>query len=593
MSFDRHENLPGTLDPASIDDELWSLVASAATGTLDDQARKVLDKRLGEDDEALSFYVAYMRMHAQLGWASRSDDESRESGVGGHESANEELLSAAATHHSSLSAHHSPRRFRASHHKLSISIAVAVAVMTSGLATLHFMEISPFVASQSQKKGQGDKAPAELEFVASLTNWQNDQWLDNTRPRRRDPRLHVGKRLALAAGVVEITYHTGARVVLEGPAEYIVGRATGEDHGHHTPGGKPATEGPFVLPPPHNSGFLAYGKLIARVEGEDAKGFTVSTPTAQVEDLGTEFGVEVARGGESIVLVYNGEIRVKHASDETRILTRGQGTRATRESLGATGFSIDRSHFVRRILPTKVDLAAVVAGRAGINDAHVSRNNAVSFMEEQHLAHGAVNRYSAVSSNPIVDGVFIPDGGAAEEIVVSSTGVTVRGIEDSTGRFYGFVRGGTNALVKDVTLDGYDYHVGGRSLIGMHANRGITFDLNAVRRMLPESRINRFVAGAGNAAGSVSFYVLLDGKIAFELLKHGGEAKTLKVDVAVPETARFLTLIATDAGDGIHSDWAVFTEPQLRLSAKTGSRDDKGPTEDRDANDVTTRIAPE
>ncbi len=108
---------------------------------------------------------------------------------------------------------------------------------------------------------------------------------------------------------MEITYQTGAKVILEGPCTYEVDSSRG--------------------------GYLSLGKLTARVEtrGEGGRGkaeeagnsksevrnpkspfllppspFVVKTPTAIVTDLGTEFGVEVEKGGITQVTVFVGEV---------------------------------------------------------------------------------------------------------------------------------------------------------------------------------------------------------------------------------------------------------------------------------------------
>ena len=89
---------------------------------------------------------------------------------------------------------------------------------------------------------------------------------------------------------MEITYDTGAKVILQGPCTYEV----------ESPAG----------------GFLSVGKLTARVEKKEERRtkneelsasrssfliphsyFAVRTPTATVTDLGTEFGVEVSEAG--------------------------------------------------------------------------------------------------------------------------------------------------------------------------------------------------------------------------------------------------------------------------------------------------------
>ncbi len=60
---------------------------------------------------------------------------------------------------------------------------------------------------------------------------------------------------------------------------------------------------------------LTQGKLVARVP-ENATGFSVDTPSSEIIDLGTEFGVSVADSGESQVHVIDGEIKVRAGKDD-------------------------------------------------------------------------------------------------------------------------------------------------------------------------------------------------------------------------------------------------------------------------------------
>ena len=83
--------------------------------------------------------------------------------------------------------------------------------------------------------------------------------------------MPLGRKYALASGLMEITYDTGAKVILQGPVTYEVESK--------------------------NGGFLSVGKLTGKVTTQAARGLTIRTPTATVTDLGTEFGVEVARRG--------------------------------------------------------------------------------------------------------------------------------------------------------------------------------------------------------------------------------------------------------------------------------------------------------
>ena len=93
----------------------------------------------------------------------------------------------------------------------------------------------------------------------------------------------LGRKIELTSGLMEITYNTGAKVILHGPVTYEIGSK--------------------------NGGFLSAGKLTGRVEAEAAKGFTVHTPTATVTDLGTEFDVEVDKQGRTTSHVLRGTVR--------------------------------------------------------------------------------------------------------------------------------------------------------------------------------------------------------------------------------------------------------------------------------------------
>lgn len=90
----------------------------------------------------------------------------------------------------------------------------------------------------------------------------------------------------LFGGRLELTFDDGAKVVVEAPSEF-----------------RPLTTGQLQL---------RRGRMTASVP-EEAIGFTVSTPTSRVVDLGTEFEITVKETGSSDVLVSKGEIEVMPA----------------------------------------------------------------------------------------------------------------------------------------------------------------------------------------------------------------------------------------------------------------------------------------
>ncbi len=122
------------------------------------------------------------------------------------------------------------------------------------------------------------------------------------------------------------------------------------------------------------------------------------------------------------------------------------------------------------------------------------------------------------------------------------------------GRKVGFQRSSTAT----------DFNADGHSMVGLHANAGITFDLREIRKATNYGELMfSAVAGYGGqpAEPSAEFRVLLDG----QQLAHGriGRNDAVPIEFAVPEDARFLTFISTDGGNGYGHDQISFGDPRL------------------------------
>lgn len=116
--------------------------------------------------------------------------------------------------------------------------------------------------------------------------------------------VRAGTAVALRAGLLELRFADGATVVLQGP-----GRATPDGRG---------------------SVALAAGRLTALVP-PPAHGFAVRTPTADVVDRGTEFGVGTSGtaggvDGRTDVMVFEGRVELARAGDGTGGDTGGAAT---------------------------------------------------------------------------------------------------------------------------------------------------------------------------------------------------------------------------------------------------------------------------
>ena len=157
-------------------------------------------------------------------------------------------------------------------------LAYLIATVVTGLGILIASHVYMSRPEQVAHNSVSATVVAEPASVGRITGTVDCHWTGGSR-------VSLGQKCQLASGLMEITYNTGAKVILQGPATYEVESA--------------------------NGGFMSVGKLIGKVEVEKAKGFFVRTPTAVVTDLGTEFGVEVSKKGATVSHVYCGRVVVR------------------------------------------------------------------------------------------------------------------------------------------------------------------------------------------------------------------------------------------------------------------------------------------
>ena len=123
---------------------------------------------------------------------------------------------------------------------------------------------------------------ASPQNIATLTRAADAVWADAAAARQTGQALQAGW-LRLKSGAVQVEFSRGARVVVEGPAEFQLVS--------------------------DNEGRLALGKLWARVP-PSAHGFTVRGRDFTAVDLGTEFGCSVPASGPAEVHVFGGAVEV-------------------------------------------------------------------------------------------------------------------------------------------------------------------------------------------------------------------------------------------------------------------------------------------
>ena len=227
--------------------------------------------------------------------------------------------------------------------------------------------------------------------------------------------------------------------------------------------------------------------------------------------------------------------------------------------------------YIRRIsaIGSKaLDLADMVRGGdgtgtgAGGNALDPRNGNVISGNPGGLSQPNDTDSYSTVGAYGLVDGVFIPDGGAGN-VTLNSNGDTYASFPNTDSNSWDYIEGGPNQG-SGSAFAGVSY---ASNMIGLHGNKGITFDLDAVRAANPGFDVVRFTAVAGNAAGGAAdFWVFLDGALQDSRTGITSGSQGSEVDIPIAPGDQFLTLVSTDAGNGYSFDQILFGAPKLTLA---------------------------
>ncbi len=168
--------------------------------------------------------------------------------------------------------------------ELPFSLLIAAVLTSLGLWFASMIDVSNPEKIARDSSASPSKATIDptLEIVGKITGMVDCKWADPQTETFQGANVLFGRKYALASGLMEITYKTGAKVILQGPVTYEVEAK--------------------------NGGFLPVGRLTGKVVAETAKGFVIRTPSATITDLGTEFGVAVAEQGDVRVHVFAGVV---------------------------------------------------------------------------------------------------------------------------------------------------------------------------------------------------------------------------------------------------------------------------------------------
>ena len=177
---------------------------------------------------------------------------------------------------------------------------------------------------------QNEAPSIAAAIAATITGMVDCRWDAESAAPAYGEQLKNGRNLKLKSGLAQLTFESGAKLILQGPAEFLVRSDM--------------------------QGTLGIGKLSAVVP-QQAHGFTVQTPSAEIVDLGTEFGIEVDEGNRTEVHVFEGEVlswQLDSSGDtqgEVISLTKDDGATFSQGVEASQGIQADPSKFVREVSP--------------------------------------------------------------------------------------------------------------------------------------------------------------------------------------------------------------------------------------------------
>ena len=315
--------------------DLFDLLGALCDGTITPAQHEQLQQRLASDHESRQLYFEYVDLHLDLRrwpWNSDidrnmsewlgddigqdlSDDQGASDGCAPQSASNTASRASAIPFISN--AFHSTVGFFSQEIPFSLLIASLVTGLGLWIGSLVYVSRPQPIARDAAPPRQPTFDPT-LEVVGRITGMADCKWANDGREPFGYDNVLVGRRFKLDSGLMEITYNSGAKVILQGPVTYEVESRDG--------------------------GFLSVGKLTARLEkrgegreetGERTKNqksplplplstFVVRTPMATVTDLGTEFGVNVYANHAAEVCVFDGKVEVAPAATDKSSKTTPQ-----------------------------------------------------------------------------------------------------------------------------------------------------------------------------------------------------------------------------------------------------------------------------
>lgn len=546
------------------------------------------------DERAADEYLAFMNVHATLQLSESIGADPVASSGRSLAELGEKRGSA-----SPYGSHWNDRLSTQGRYLLSGLMAAAILIVGSALLLLHVSKSPPtdrdtslastadtlpgpnLVDGGTGLPSTGTPSLGESGMVASIAQISGDVVWGRQHMPRIDHLLRIrgGERIRPLLGRVEIRFFGGARVIVEGPSDLVIA-------------------GP-------NSCVLHSGRLF--VDRGTSTEFIVSSACADLCGS-SRFGVEISKAtGVLTCLAFDGTVLAKPVHQPTALLDQMRFASgdlwSLRPSEPAASISVGAEHawLVHPFRDSmggpagEVSLVDVLTcGMMGDTDLAGAIDPLTGHWDRSCFVFnrtGHSTTFRKATFSDVVDGIVVPIYGDAE-VQLTSAGHRTH-IDVGFGGTWGpiWVRRPLTAPAEHLIRYGakHDWNVGRTrwvnerlrttdiGIVGMHANVGVTIDLDQLRQRYGLEDDLRFQFILANSSGAlwksdreylsegfgepdVSFSVYVDGALEYDRTALHPSDGEVSGEVLVDSHALFLSLVATEGESNHYYDHLVLID---------------------------------
>ena len=183
----------------------------------------------------------------------------------------------------------------------------------------------------------------------------------------------------LKKGLAEIKYGNDVKIIIEGPAKFK-----------------------FV---DKEEIYLSEGKIYAATP-PGTKKFTVSTPKAIFNDLGTQFAVEYFDNKDTKLFVFKGKVEAVSQDGSKKVLTAGQGISLGKRNGKLKDIKVREDYFVRQLPDLTIPYQKTLAEFSPVVYLPMEKNQGNKFYNYSTFSPGSVKLSKGSSSKGIVGDAF-------------------------------------------------------------------------------------------------------------------------------------------------------------------------------------------